>query len=113
MGRVGMQALQYMRKVCSHPGLVLDKATAAHRQILASQQLSLPLKDGVQHAPKLGALRELLTQCGIGSQGVRPSCLCPPLPTTTACWRRVSGGPEVAMCDLIERAVQQILASVP
>lgn len=89
---VGMQALQYMRKVCSHPALVLDKDTAAHQQILASQQLSLPLKDGVQHAPKLGALRELLTQCGIGSQGVRPRCSCPSLSTSTAYWWCVSRG---------------------
>ena len=107
-----MQALQYMRKVCSHPALVLDKDTAAHQQILASQQLSLPLKDGVQHAPKLGALRELLTQCGIGSQGVRPRCSCLSLSTSTAYWWCVVGDPEAAMCDVIQHAVQQISVSV-
>lgn len=58
-----------MRKVCSHPALVLDQANAAHQRALATQQLSLPLKDGPLHAPKLGALRELLGQCGIGSLG--------------------------------------------
>lgn len=63
------QALQYMRKLCSHPALVLDAGNGAHREALqaVAPGAALPLR-GVQHAPKLAALRELLGQCGIGSQ---------------------------------------------
>jgi TATA-binding protein-associated factor len=61
------QALQYMRKVCSHPALVLEPGNEAHAEALreAAPGAVLPLR-GTQHAPKLAALRDLLVQCGIG-----------------------------------------------
>ncbi len=57
-----------MRKLCSHPALVLDVGNAAHAAALeaAAPGETLPLR-GLQHAPKLAALRELLAQCGIGA----------------------------------------------
>ncbi|KAK9238071.1 hypothetical protein V1525DRAFT_402348 [Lipomyces kononenkoae] len=61
------QALQYMRKLCDHPALVVnpkhpqyDKVT---RQLTAEKR---PLRD-ISHAPKLGALHALLLDCGIGT----------------------------------------------
>lgn len=60
------QALQYMRKLCNSPSLVVKeghKQYAAIQAHLAKQNSSL--KD-VAHAPKLTALRDLLQDCGIG-----------------------------------------------
>lgn len=61
------QALQYMRKLCNSPSLVVKedhKQYAAIQTQLARQNSSL--KD-VSHAPKLTALRDLLVDCGIGT----------------------------------------------
>ncbi|XP_074089486.1 TATA-binding protein-associated factor 172 isoform X5 [Macrotis lagotis] len=61
------QALQYLRKLCNHPALVL---TAQHPEFkntteqLAAQNSSL--RD-IQHAPKLSALKQLLLDCGLGN----------------------------------------------
>lgn len=61
------QALQYMRKLCNSPALVVKEG---HKQFdaiqnqLAKQNTSL--KD-IAHAPKLTALRDLLIDCGIGT----------------------------------------------
>lgn len=60
------QALQYMRKLCNSPSLVVKeghKQYAAIQASLAKQNSSL--KD-IAHAPKLTALKELLQDCGIG-----------------------------------------------
>ena len=60
------QALQYMRKLCNAPSLVVKedhKQYAAIQAQLAKQNSSL--KD-ITHAPKLTALRDLLQDCGIG-----------------------------------------------
>lgn len=62
------QALQYMRKLCNSPSLVVKeghKQYAAIQAHLAKQNSSL--KD-VAHAPKLTALRDLLQDCGIGTE---------------------------------------------
>jgi len=62
------QALQYMRKLCNSPALVMKEGHAqyeAYRKQLAATGSSL--KD-VAHAPKLGALRDLLIDCGIGAE---------------------------------------------
>ncbi|KAL8952901.1 MAG: hypothetical protein Q9183_007365, partial [Haloplaca sp. 2 TL-2023] len=60
------QALQYMRKLCNSPSLVVKEG---HKQYDAIQsQLTKQhshLKD-IAHAPKLTALRDLLVDCGIG-----------------------------------------------
>ncbi|QIW95520.1 hypothetical protein AMS68_001038 [Peltaster fructicola] len=60
------QALQYMRKLCNSPALVLKEG---HKQYDATQALlakqGTSIKDPV-HAPKLTALRDLLVDCGIG-----------------------------------------------
>lgn len=61
------QALQYMRKLCNSPSLVVKeghKQFEAIQSQLAKQNSSL--KD-IAHAPKLTALRDLLIDCGIGT----------------------------------------------
>ncbi|CAG9937733.1 unnamed protein product [Clonostachys rosea f. rosea IK726] len=63
------QALQYMRKLCNSPALVVkpdNKIYEETQKILQKQGTSL--EDPV-HAPKLTALRDLLVDCGIGVEG--------------------------------------------
>ncbi|KAE8132092.1 hypothetical protein BDV38DRAFT_225080 [Aspergillus pseudotamarii] len=60
------QALQYMRRLCNSPALVVKDG---HKQYDEVQQY-LHAKNSyirdVAHAPKLSALRDLLLDCGIG-----------------------------------------------
>ncbi len=61
------QALQYMRKLCNSPALVMKQGHKQYEAIqkqLARQNSSL--RDPV-HAPKLTALHDLLVDCGIGA----------------------------------------------
>ncbi|KAF2275434.1 uncharacterized protein EI97DRAFT_468006 [Westerdykella ornata] len=64
------QALQYMKKLCNSPALVIKPA---HKHYQATQkylkQHNTALED-IAHAPKLGALRDLLVDCGIGTADV-------------------------------------------
>ncbi|XP_038069588.1 TATA-binding protein-associated factor 172-like isoform X2 [Patiria miniata] len=60
------QALQYLRKVCNHPLLVLNKKHPQYDNVtaqLSDQNTSL---HDIAHAPKLTALKQLLQDCGIG-----------------------------------------------
>jgi TATA-binding protein-associated factor len=60
------QALQYMRKLCNSPALVVKDTHKQYAQItqtLAKQGSTL---SDITHAPKLTALRDLLVDCGIG-----------------------------------------------
>jgi TATA-binding protein-associated factor len=60
------QALQYMRKLCNSPALVMKEGHKQYEEtqaLLARQGSSL--RD-TKHAPKLTALRDLLVDCGIG-----------------------------------------------
>ncbi|KAI0086641.1 SNF2 chromatin remodeling protein [Irpex rosettiformis] len=62
------QSLQYLRKLCNHPALVLKDDKKAIQETLAKAGCkdSAGLSD-IQHAPKLQALRQLLIDCGIGT----------------------------------------------
>ncbi|KAG7452788.1 uncharacterized protein BT62DRAFT_26814 [Guyanagaster necrorhizus] len=59
------QSLQYLRKLCNHPALVLKDADAIADALVKVNSQTKTLED-IQHAPKLLALRQLLTDCGIG-----------------------------------------------
>ena len=77
------QALQYMRKLCNSPSLVVregHKQYPAIQSLLAKQGSSL--RD-VAHAPKLSALRDLLLDCGIGSTSSSSSASGGDLPSAT------------------------------
>jgi TATA-binding protein-associated factor len=56
------QALQYLRKLCSHPKLVL---TNKHPEYLKLQSENVNI-NSIEHSPKLVALKQLLNDCGIG-----------------------------------------------
>ncbi|XP_051883424.1 TATA-binding protein-associated factor 172 isoform X1 [Pristis pectinata] len=61
------QALQYLRKLCNHPALVLTPQHPEFQHIkeqLTAQNSSL---HDIQHAPKLSALKQLLLDCGLGN----------------------------------------------
>ncbi|XP_040342843.1 TATA-binding protein-associated factor 172 [Herpailurus yagouaroundi] len=61
------QALQYLRKLCNHPALVLTPQHPEFKSTtekLAIQNSSL---HDIQHAPKLSALKQLLLDCGLGN----------------------------------------------
>lgn len=62
------QALQYMRKLCNHPALVMSPEHPKYTEInkfLVSRNSTL---DDIEHAPKLLSLKNLLLECGIGTQ---------------------------------------------
>ncbi|KAL1900816.1 TATA-binding protein-associated factor mot1 [Ceratocystis pirilliformis] len=63
------QALQYMRKLCNSPALVMKPGHKSYddtQKFLSKQGTSL---EDPNHAPKLTALRDLLVDCGIGVEG--------------------------------------------
>ncbi|EMD90510.1 hypothetical protein COCC4DRAFT_19988 [Bipolaris maydis ATCC 48331] len=65
------QALQYMKKLCNSPSLVVkgptNKAYESTQQYLKKHNTTI---DDIAHAPKLGALKDLLVDCGIGASDV-------------------------------------------
>lgn len=64
------QALQYMRKLCNHPSLVLNASHPQYHQVQSYlSQTGMDLHD-INHAPKLEALKTLLLECGIGLQDI-------------------------------------------
>jgi TATA-binding protein-associated factor len=62
------QSLQYLRKLCNHPALVLRDDKAAMATVERKLGKVPPIHD-ISHAPKLEALKQLLTDCGIGNAG--------------------------------------------
>ncbi len=61
------QALQYLRKVCNHPKLVLDESHPEKEFVDEWLQSSGSNLDDIMHSGKLPALMDLLLQCGIGA----------------------------------------------
>ncbi|KAJ3895830.1 SNF2 chromatin remodeling protein [Lentinula edodes] len=59
------QSLQYLRKLCNHPALVLKDPEDINTALEKFGKKTEGLSD-IQHAPKLLALRQLLLDCGIG-----------------------------------------------
>ncbi|KAJ9607456.1 TATA-binding protein-associated factor mot1 [Cladophialophora chaetospira] len=60
------QALQYMRKLCNSPALVVKEGNKQYEAIQKQLAVTKSSLRDVAHAPKLGALRDLLIDCGIG-----------------------------------------------
>ncbi|ANB12181.1 Mot1p [Sugiyamaella lignohabitans] len=63
------QALQYMRKLCNHPALVVNEKHPQYAKITAELAFQRKNIRDISHAPKLMALQELLIDCGIGATG--------------------------------------------
>ncbi|KAK6199331.1 uncharacterized protein RJT21DRAFT_121651 [Scheffersomyces amazonensis] len=62
------QALQYMRKLCNHPALVLSPSHPKFSEIMIYLQQQKSELRSIEHAPKLLSLKTLLLECGIGVQ---------------------------------------------
>ena len=61
------QALQYMRKLCNSPYLVVKEGHKQYNEVQGMlKNKGSSLKD-IAHAPKLTGLRDLLVDCGIGT----------------------------------------------
>ncbi|KZV70640.1 SNF2 superfamily chromatin remodeling protein [Peniophora sp. CONT] len=60
------QSLQYLRKLCNHPALVLKSPTDVKEALKKVGQSDPKAMSDIVHAPKLLALRQLLVDCGIG-----------------------------------------------
>ncbi|KIY43333.1 hypothetical protein FISHEDRAFT_67850 [Fistulina hepatica ATCC 64428] len=67
------QSLQYLRKLCNHPALVLKGEQEATKAALSKVDCASTGLTDIQHAPKLLALRQLLTDCGIGLSAPSPT----------------------------------------
>lgn len=59
------QALQYLRKVCDHPLLVLTPEHPRRKELLGAGNVTAAAS--VEMSTKMAALKDLLQQCGIGS----------------------------------------------
>lgn len=62
------QSLQYLRKVCNHPKLVLVPSHPQYEKISDRLKAENTTLSDINHAAKLCALKQLLLDCGIGTQ---------------------------------------------
>lgn len=60
------QALQYMRRLCNSPALVVKEGHKKYQEVQSYLAAKHSYIRDVSHAPKLSALRDLLLDCGIG-----------------------------------------------
>ncbi|KAJ5183522.1 hypothetical protein N7492_001138 [Penicillium capsulatum] len=60
------QALQYMRRLCNSPALVVKDGHKQYNEVQSYLSNKRSTIRDVSHAPKLTALRDLLIDCGIG-----------------------------------------------
>ncbi|OMJ07228.1 TATA-binding protein-associated factor [Smittium culicis] len=63
------QALQYMRRLCNHPALVLTPTHPLYTSITSKLEKEGRSIHDLSVAPKLQTLGQILTECGIGSSG--------------------------------------------
>lgn len=61
------QALRYLQNVCNHPKLVLKPHHPEYQNILVDLQKNNTSLDDIEHSAKLPALKQLLLDCGIGT----------------------------------------------
>jgi TATA-binding protein-associated factor len=64
------QALQYMKKLCNSPALVVKPTHKDYQMTQSYLKKTNSSLDDIAHAPKLGALKDLLVDCGIGAADV-------------------------------------------
>lgn len=62
------QALQYMRKLCNHPALVLSPSHPKYAEVTQYLAMQNSQLRNIEHSPKLKSLKTLLLECGIGTQ---------------------------------------------
>jgi len=110
------QALQYMKKLCNSPALVIKPT---HKQYEATQKLlkqNNTTLDDIAHAPKLGALKDLLVDCGIGASDVEKDKSAPnagDLPEAVSQHRALIFCQMKEMLDMVQHNVlEKLLPSV-
>ncbi|KAF9923701.1 TATA-binding protein-associated factor mot1 [Linnemannia zychae] len=67
------QALQYLRKLCNHPLLVVNEKHPEYMRVMKQLKAHNQSINDISFAPKLQALKQLLVDCGIGSKPVAES----------------------------------------
>jgi TATA-binding protein-associated factor len=67
------QALQYLRKLCNHPLLVVNEKHPEYTKVMNQLKASKQSIHDISFAPKLQALKQLLMDCGIGSKSASES----------------------------------------
>jgi TATA-binding protein-associated factor len=58
---------RYLQNVCNHPKLVLKPHHPEYQTILGDLQKNNTSLDDIEHSAKLPALKQLLLDCGIGT----------------------------------------------
>ena len=100
------QALQYMRKLCNSPSLVVKEDHKQYASIQASLARQKSSLRDVAHAPKLTALRDLLVDCGIGTESAESNSYVAPHRALIFCQMK-------EMLDIVANDVlRQLLPSV-
>lgn len=61
------QVLQYMRKLCNHPALIVTPDHPQLKEVEAFLKSTKSQLTSIEHAPKLKSLKTLLLECGIGA----------------------------------------------
>ncbi|KAI9288630.1 hypothetical protein BC943DRAFT_288000 [Umbelopsis sp. AD052] len=61
------QALQYLRKLCNHPLLVVNPKHPEYNKVMQRLEKNQASLHDIHNAPKLLALKQLLVDCGIGA----------------------------------------------
>ena len=64
------QALHYLKKVVNHPMLVMKREHPKYTQIQTHLNATRSSLNDYRHSGKLVALRELLLECGIGTNSI-------------------------------------------
>ncbi len=106
------KALHFLRKVCSHPVMVLDEGNESHREAVDAclgrgaasdwKRAMSRIASDIGHSPKLIALKELLNDCGIGVDEAEDK---ESLQTVDAGHRVLVFSQTKAMLNLVEAAV--------
>ncbi|ORZ06342.1 hypothetical protein BCR41DRAFT_311626, partial [Lobosporangium transversale] len=67
------QALQYLRKLCNHPLLVVNENHPEYGKVMRQLKAHNQSLHDISFAPKLQALKQLLIDCGIGLKSISES----------------------------------------
>eukprot|EP00842_Homolaphlyctis_polyrhiza_P000657 jgi/Hompol1/1592/HPOL_002723-RA len=100
------QALQYLRKLCNHPSLVVKPEHPQYSLVQSKLKLDGRTIDDISYAPKITALQQLLLDCGIGAESSAESSSDPIAAienAATAPHRALIFAQTKAMLDIIER----------
>ncbi|KAJ3038188.1 btaf1 RNA polymerase II, B-TFIID transcription factor-associated, 170kDa [Rhizophlyctis rosea] len=105
------QALQYLRKVCNHPGLVLTEGHPRYEELVGRMKKEGMGLSDLRVAPKIEALRQLLLDCGIGTDAsdtettikIEKDPLSTLTPPTVSQHRALIFAQHTTMLDIIER----------